>query len=88
MDRKVLKTAGDYAAYVTRRRLLIEAPEAKPAFRMGGIIWRIAMESTGNFEDIIDHIMDGPSKVGPTKVDYFVINRLQYFDESVPKLLA
>ena len=88
VDRKLLKTAADYAAYVTRRRLIIEAPEAKPAFRMGGIIWRIAMESTGNFEDVIDHIMDGPSEVGPTKVDYFVINGLRYFDESVPKLLA
>jgi hypothetical protein len=55
---------------------------------MGGMLWRLAMESTGNFDEIIDNIMDRPSEVGPTKVDYFNINGIRYFDESVLEYLA
>jgi hypothetical protein len=47
---------------------------------MGGILWRLAMESEENFDDIISEIMDGPSELGPTRGEYLYVDGLWYYD--------
>jgi len=46
------------------------------------------MESTTNFDEVIDHILDGPSEVGPATGDYFYLNGNRYYDDSIPSWVA
>ena len=87
-DIKVKRTVQDYYEYVSIRKKLMEAPEAKPAYRARGILWHLAMESVGNFKEVINHIIDGPSEVGPTEVEYFLIDTDKFYDTSLSSLVA
>ena len=87
-DIKVPRTVDNYLEYVALRDRLMDAREGKPAFRMGGILWRLAMESTANFDNVVDHIMDGPCEVGPTSGEYFQINGNRFYDDSLSPLVA
>lgn len=82
------RTVAHYNEYVAMRDFVMQAPEARPSFRMGGILWRLAMESTANFDDVIDHIMSGPSEVGPTEGEYFLLNGVRYYDDCVPEFVS
>lgn len=82
-DLKVPRTIEQYKEYVEMREKVMKAPEAQAAYRMGGILWRLAMESTANFHDIIDHIMDGPCEVSCRTGEYFYINDKIYYDDNV-----
>lgn len=55
---------------------------------MGGIIWRLAMQSLGNFNDIIDSFLDGPTDMGRMWGEYFVFNGIRYYDDTVPPTIA
>ena len=55
---------------------------------MGGILWRLAMESTENFDQIISEIMDGPGELGPNSGDYFYVDGLRYYDLVVSSLVS
>ena len=72
-DIKEKRTVAHYEEYVTIREMVMQAPEAKAVYRMGGILWQLAMESTANFDDLINGIMDGPCEVGPSRGEYFFI---------------
>ncbi|KAF8814597.1 hypothetical protein BYT27DRAFT_7015826, partial [Phlegmacium glaucopus] len=71
----------DYHSYLQLRQDVMRTPLAKPAYRMGGIVWRLAMESTANFDDVIDSILDGPSQIGPTTGEYFYLDGHRYYDD-------
>ncbi|KAF8802987.1 hypothetical protein BYT27DRAFT_7215024 [Phlegmacium glaucopus] len=74
------RNAQDYAKYSQLRQNITRSPHGNVAYRMGGIAWRLAMESIANFDDVIDEIMDGPSDTGPTARDSFEWNGIKYYD--------
>ncbi|KAF8814173.1 hypothetical protein BYT27DRAFT_7250292 [Phlegmacium glaucopus] len=41
---------------------------------------QLAMESTANFDNVIDEIIDGPSNIGTTAWDFFEWNGIRYYD--------
>ena len=73
-------TSADYRRYEELRECIVKSPHGRAAFRMGGILWRLAMESAENFDDIINKIMDGPCELGPTRGEYLYIEGLRYYD--------
>lgn len=87
-DKKKDTDANDYAAYVNVREKLIWSSRCKAVFRSGGIIWRLAMESEGSFNDVIDSILDGPSELGSLIGEYFDIDGERYYDDCIPRPVA
>ena len=85
---KIRRTIRDHEEYVSLRQKILETSEGKVAYRMGGIVWRLAMEATGNLDQIIDHIMDGPCEVGPSPVEYFYINGNRYYDATLSEIVV
>jgi hypothetical protein len=81
-------TSDDYSKYVDLRKEIIKSPHGRAAFRMGGILWRLAMESEENFDDVISEIMDGPSELGASRGQYFVVEGFTYYDLLVVKDVA
>ena len=67
---------------------MMKAPKAQTAYYMGGILWCLVMESTVNFHEIIDHIMDSPCEVRCRTGEYFYINDRQYYDDNVSQTLV
>jgi hypothetical protein len=80
--------AADYTEYVSVRNAIVVSPHGKAAFRMGGIIWRLAMQSLGNLSDLIDKILDGPVDMGAGRSQYFVIEGTKYYDETIYPAIA
>ena len=87
-DLNVPLTPEDYTRYVEIREDIIKSPHGRAAFRMGGIVWRLAMESQGNFDEVINEIMDGPSEYGVTRGEYMFIQGMRYYDLSVTTAVA
>ena len=87
-DIKVPRTVDQYLEYVRISEMIMSAPEAQAAYRMGGILWRLAMETTANFDDVIGHIMHGPCEVGVREGEYFYNEGMRYYDDCVPSKLA
>lgn len=87
-DKKRRPSPADYAAYVNVREKLVWSPHCKAIFRYGGIIWRLAMESEGSFDDVIDSILDGPSELGSLSGEYFDIEGTRYYDDRIPLPVA
>lgn len=79
--------ASDYAAYDKLRRTILSSPHAKPAFRSGGVIWRLAMENEGDIYAIVDSILDGPIDMGPTRGEYFQAGDKKYYDNTIPLVI-
>ena len=88
MDRDVQLTSADYTRYVELRQKIISSPHGRAAFRMGGILWRLAMESKENFDDVINEIMDGPSELGPTRGEYLFVEGFRFYDLVVTQTVA
>lgn len=78
----------DYTDYVRTRNDIITSPHGRAAFRSGGILWRLAMQSLGNLNDIVDALLDGPMDLGPTRGEYFTLNGGRYYDYVVPPQIA
>lgn len=73
----------DYENYVETRERLVASHHCRAIYRAGGMLWRLAMESSGNFDDIIDSIMDGPSEYGALYGDYFTFDGHRYYDDCI-----
>ena len=73
-------TPEDYSRYVTLRQEIIKSPHGRVAFRMGGILWRLAMESQESLPDVVSEIMAGPSEMGSTRGEYFFVEGVRYYD--------
>lgn len=84
----VMLNAGDYTAYVQLRRSIIRSPHGRAAFRMGDILWRLAMEAQENFDDLIDEILEGPSELGPASGEYLYLDGNRFYDDLVRPLVA
>ena len=80
--------SADYARYVELRERITLSPHGRAAFRMGGILWRLAMETQENFDDVINEIMDGPSEQGPGRGEYVFVNKDRYYDLVVNEKVA
>ena len=85
---KPMQDAGDYTRYVEIRKTILASPHGKAAFRSGGVLWRLAMETTANINEIIDDIMDGPTDMGTTRGEYFEIGGKKYYDDMVPTAIG
>ena len=81
-------SSADYARYVELRQQIIQSPHGRAAFRMGGILWRLAMESKESFDDVINEIMDGPNELGPTRGEYLFVEGDRYYDFVVRSSVA
>ena len=73
-------TTDDYSRYLEMRQAIIRSPHGRVAFRMGGILWRLAMESLENFDDVINEILAGPSEMGALRGQYFYMEGQRYYD--------
>ena len=80
LDPKLPLTSADYMRYLEIREKIIKSPHGRAAFRMGGILWRLAMESTENFDDVVSEIMEGPCELGHTRGEYLFVEGLRYYD--------
>ncbi|KAI0338184.1 hypothetical protein BDW22DRAFT_1338568 [Trametopsis cervina] len=67
----------DFAAYEERRDKLVRSPRGRAAFLMGGIVWRLAMESMG-YEDVLR----GPSGFH-TQADVITIDARAFVDDTL-----
>ena len=74
----------DYTRYVQTRNAIMGSHHSQAAFQMGGIIWRLAMQSLGNLNDIVNALLDGLLDLGPTRGEYFVFNGGRYYDYIIP----
>lgn len=67
----------DYAVYEEQRDRLIRSPRGRAAFMMGGIVWRLAMESMG-----YEEVLRGPSGLH-TQADVLVVDSTEVVDDSL-----
>lgn len=80
LNRDIPLNSSHYTHYVDLRQAIIKSPHGRAAFRKGGILWRLAMESEEDFQQVINEIMDGPSELGTKRGEYLFIEGLQYYD--------
>lgn len=80
--------ADDYQLYLDNSRDVLTSYQSRSAFRSGGILWRLAMESSLTLGAVVDDILDGPSERGLFCGDRFTIDGVEYYDDSVSEQLA
>lgn len=88
MELGVPLTSVDYARYVEIREQIAQSPHGRAAYRMGGILWSLAMESKENFDDIINEILNGPSELGPTRGEYLFMDGVRHYNLVVQQDVA
>ncbi|KAI0337894.1 hypothetical protein BDW22DRAFT_1304367, partial [Trametopsis cervina] len=70
-------TKHDYAMYEQERDRILQSPRGRTALMMGGIVWRLAMESIGS-----DDVLRGPSG-HHTKTDIVMTDGAPFIDDTL-----
>lgn len=71
-------TVQDYMEYADRRERIVQSGYGRAAFLLGGIAWRLAVDSMPDH----DSVLDGPSQF-PTSADYTIVNGYGYVDDTL-----
>lgn len=80
--------SADYTNFVHLQQEIVHSVHGRPAFRMGGILWRLAMESVEVFDEIIVEVLNGPKELGPTGGEYLFLNGNRFYDHIVKPVLG
>lgn len=88
MKEGVSLTADDYDTYVSLKNAIVKSPHGRAAYRMGGVLWRLAMECKENFDDVVEEILEGPCYLGSSRGEIFYIDGNRYYDDVVRPLVG